>query len=85
MITKNKYDVGNMPIIYQAELEQETEIILQKAKDIGPLRIIGEDGRENILMSWTDYWEKFGCLYTEDKIAEIKAAIKKAAAEEQEP
>ena len=85
MITKNKYDVGNMPIICQAELEQETEIILQKAKDIGPLRIIGEDGRENILMSWTDYWEKFGCLYTEDEIAEIKAAIKKAAAEEQEP
>jgi hypothetical protein len=42
----SKYDIDNMPIIYQAELEQETEIILQKAKDIGPLRILGEDGRE---------------------------------------
>ena len=80
----SKYDIDNMPIIYQAELEQETEIILQKAKDIGPLRILGEDGRENILMSWADYWEKFGCLYTEEEIAAIKAAIKKAAEEEQE-
>ena len=73
-----------MPLIFQAELEQETEIILQKAKDIGPLRILGEDGRENILMSWTDYWEKFGCLYTEEEAVAIKAAIKKAAEEEQE-
>ena len=73
-----------MPLIFQAELEQETEIILQKAKDIGPLRILGEDGRESILMSWTDYWAKFGCLYTEEEVAAIKSAIKKAAAEEQE-
>lgn len=78
MITKNKYEVGNMPIIYQAELEQETEVILQKAKDIGPLRILGEDGRENILMSWTDYWEKFGCLYTEEEAAALQEAFRKA-------
>jgi len=80
----SKYDIDNMPIIFQAELEQETEIILQKAKDIGPLRILGEDGRENILMSWADYWEKLGRLYAEEEIAAIKAAIKKAAEEEQE-
>ena len=80
----SKYDIDNMPIIFQAELEQETEIILQKAKDIGPLRILGKDGRETILMSWTDYGEKFGRLYTEEEIAAIKAAIKKAAEEEQE-
>ena len=78
MITKNKYEVGNMPIIYQAELEQETEVILQKAKDIGPLRILGEDGRENILMSWTDYWEKFGCLYTEEEAVALQEAFRKA-------
>ena len=47
----NKYDIESMPLIYQAELEQETEIILQKAKDVGPLRILGEDGQENILIS----------------------------------
>ena len=78
MITKNKYEVGNMPIIYQAELEQETEVILQKAKDIGPLHILGEDGRENILMSWTDYWEKFGCLYTEEEAVALQEAFRKA-------
>lgn len=74
----SKYDIDNMPIIYQAELEQETEIILQKAKDIGPLRILGEDGRENILMSWTDYWEKFGCMYTEEESVALQEAFRKA-------
>jgi hypothetical protein len=36
-------------------------------------------------MSWTDYWEKFGRLYTEEEITAIKAAIKKAAAEDRRP
>lgn len=74
----NKYDIDNMPIICQAELEQETEIILQKAKYSGPLRILGEDGRESILMSWTDYWEKFGCLYTEEDATTFQEAFRKA-------
>ena len=73
----SKYDIDNMPIIFQAELEQETEIILQKAKEIGPLRILGEDGREMILMSWTDFLEKFGCLYTAEEIAKIEEAYRK--------
>ena len=74
----NKYDIESMPLIYQAELEQETEIILQKAKDVGPLRILGEDGQENILISWTDYWEKFGCMYTPEEAEAIRDAFRKA-------
>lgn len=73
----SKYDIERMPIIYQAEIEQETYTVLQKAKEIGPLRILGEDGREMILMSWTDFLEKFGCLYTAEEIAKIEEACRK--------
>ena len=73
-----KYDIEHMPLICQAELEQKTEIVLHKAKEIGPLRILGEDGRENILMSWSDYWEKFGCLYAEEDAATLQEAFRKA-------
>lgn len=77
-----KYDVEHMPLIYQAELEQETEAVLQKVKENGPVRVLGEDGRENILISWTDYWEKFGFLYTEEEITAIKAAIREVGEKE---
>lgn len=47
----NKYDINNMPVIVQTEAEQETELVLAKAKAIGPLRIRGTAGHDVILMT----------------------------------
>ena len=64
----SKYDIVNMPIIAQAEVEQETELVFAKAKAIGPLRIRGTDGRDVVLMTWSDYLEKFGALFEAESI-----------------
>lgn len=65
----SKYDIGNMPIIAQAEVEQDTELVLAKAKAIGPLRIRGTDGHDVILMTWSDYLERFWELFEVENIA----------------
>ena len=68
----DKYDIHQMPIIHQAELEQETELVLQKAKQHGSLCIRGNDGHEIILMAWNDYLERFGKLCTKEELAVIQ-------------
>ena len=65
----SKYDINNMPIIAQTEVEQETELVLAKAKAIGPLRIRGTDGHDVILMTWSDYLERFGELFEAESMA----------------
>ena len=65
----SKYDINNMPIIAQTEVEQETELVLAKAKAIGPLRIRGTDGHDVILMTWSDYLERFGKLFEAESMA----------------
>lgn len=68
----SKYDIGNMPIVAQTEVEQETELVLAKAKAIGPLRIRGTDGQDVILMTWSDYLNRFGELFETESIAAFK-------------
>lgn len=64
----SKYDINNMPVIAQTEVEQETELVLAKAKAIGPLRIRGTDGHDVILMTWSDYLDRFGELFETETI-----------------
>ena len=68
----SKYDIGNMPIVAQTEVEQETELVLAKATAIGPLRIRGTDGQDVILMTWSDYLNRFGELFETESIAAFK-------------
>ena len=65
----SKYDINNMPVIAQTEVEQETELVFAKAKAIGPLRIRGTDGYDVILMTWSDYLDCFGELFEAESIA----------------
>ena len=65
----SKYDINNMPVIAQNEVEQETELVFAKAKAIGPLRIRGTDGRDVVLMTWSDYLDRFGELFEAKSIA----------------
>ena len=65
----SKYDINNMPVIAQTEVEQETELVFAKAKVIGPLRIRGTDGHDVILMTWSDYLDRFGELFEAESIA----------------
>ena len=46
----SKYDINNMPVIAQTEVEQETELVFAKAKSIGPLRIRGTDGHDVMII-----------------------------------
>ena len=64
----SKYDINNMPVIAQTEVEQETELVFAKAKAIGPLRIRVTDCHDVILMTWSDYLEKFGALFEAESI-----------------
>ena len=54
--------------IAQTEVEQETELVLAKAKAIGPLCIRGTDGHDVILMTWSDYLDRFGELFETETI-----------------
>lgn len=62
----------------QTELEQKLDAILQLiAEGNGPVVIHDNKNRCFIMFSWSDYFSRFGWLYTKAEIDELEQACRK--------
>ena len=61
--------------VSQAELEEDFERVLEKARSgCGPIRILCSNESDILLFDWNDYMERFHNLYTEADLAAIEKA-----------
>ena len=75
--------IEEMQTITQKELENDADAIVEKVSTgLSPLRVLGEDGNNCIMMSWSQYLEFFGELYTSEEIAEIEKGCRELWEEE---
>lgn len=70
-------DIEKVHTVTLADVETDLDAILEKADaGVGPVRILGDNGKSYLLFSWEDYMEQFGCLYSAEELAEIEAACR---------
>lgn len=62
---KNKWEISSFPVVTQAEIEKDLDVILDRIeRGEGPFVIFGNDGQRLVLIGWADYWNHFGLLYS---------------------
>lgn len=62
---KNKWEISSLPVVTQAEIEKDLDVILDRIeRGEGPFVILGNDGQRLVLIGWADYWNHFGLLYS---------------------
>ena len=63
--------------IPQSTFENNLEKILDIIDSgFGPIRIIGDNGKSYLLLSWNDYVREFGYLYSSDELSAIESACR---------
>lgn len=63
--------------IPQSTFENNLEKILDIIDSgFGPIRIVGDNGKSYLLLSFKDYVREFGYLYSSDKLSAVESACR---------
>lgn len=66
-------DLEKLYKVTREEFVEDVDAVLDKLKEISPILIRSEGEPDLLLFDYKHYMELFGCLYTEEQIAEIEA------------
>lgn len=70
--------MANAPHFYERELKsrlQDVFTLIDEGK--GPVFIHMDNGKDFVIFSWEDYFERFGCLYSQEEIEAIYEACRR--------
>ena len=70
----NNIDLEKLYKVTRKEFENDVDAVLDKVKETSPILIRSEGEPDLLLFDYSHYMKLFGCLYTEEQIAEIEAA-----------
>lgn len=79
-----KWDSACFPVIEEAQFVHDYESICERAKTEGPFMIKNQDGRQLILFSFDDYFNRFGILYPPGEKERIEAECRRLYQEQEE-
>lgn len=72
-----RMEFGGLPHFCEAELEKRLEDVFQLIDEgQSPVVVHMNSGADFLIFSWEDFFERFGCLYTEAEIETINAACR---------
>ena len=76
---RNNWDITSFSVITQAEIESSFESVVERLdRGGGPFLILMGEKPSLILMSWEDYWDRFGVLHPEGERSQIEDACRKS-------
>lgn len=67
-------DLEELYTITREEFAEDVDAVLDKVKETSPILIRSKGEPDLLLFDYDHYMKLFGCLYTEEQIAEIEAA-----------
>ena len=70
----NNIDLEKLYKVTRKEFENDVDAVLDKVKETSPILIRSEGEPDLLLFDYSHYMKLFGCLYTEEQIAEIESA-----------
>lgn len=72
-----RLDLKKLPQFKESELKNRLEDVFQLIDEgKSPVVIHMDSGKEFLVFGWDDYFERFGCLYTEAEIEAIQEACR---------
>ena len=72
-----RMELGGLPYFCESELEKRLEDVFQLIdEEQSPVVVHMNNGKDFLIFSWEDFFERFGCLYTEAEIEAINAACR---------
>lgn len=68
-----------LPTVTQTDFEKDPDAVLAKVKEEHiPILIKGNNGNDVVMISWNDYLDRFGRLYTEEELQKIEEVLETA-------
>jgi len=72
-----RLELDKLPQFKESELKNRMEDVFQLIDEgKSPVVIHMESGKDFIVFGWDDYFERFGCIYTDEEIAAIREACR---------
>ena len=74
----DRLDCDRLPRFKESELKNRLEDVFQLIDEgKSPVIVHMDSGKDFLVFGWDDYFERFGCLYTEAEIESILEACRK--------
>ena len=74
---KGRLDLEKLPQFRESELKNRLDDVFQLIDEgKSPVVVHMDSGKDFLVFGWEDYFERFGCLYTEAEIKAIQEACR---------
>lgn len=71
-IGNDEFDLKDLPIVTQKEMETDIDAVLERVQETSPLRIVSDDGRDLLLFSYEDYKNRMLSILGEEYFKEVE-------------